>query len=53
MFFVGGGSRIRPLISVRAVRHYVVPRSQMVKHSKDLLEVVGDTERLLARLHIY
>ena len=36
-----------------AVRHYFVPRSQMVNYNKDLLEVVGDTERLLGRLHIY
>jgi hypothetical protein len=28
-------------------------RSQMIKHNKDLLQVVDDTEGLLAKLHIY
>jgi hypothetical protein len=28
-------------------------RSQMIKHNKDLLQVVDDTDGLLAKLHIY
>ena len=31
----------------------VYMRSQMIKHNKDLLQVVDDTEGLLAKLHIY
>ena len=31
----------------------VYMRSQMIKHNKDLLQMVDDTEGLLARLHIY
>jgi 2-polyprenyl-6-methoxyphenol hydroxylase-like FAD-dependent oxidoreductase len=31
----------------------VYMRSQMIKHNKDLLQVVDDTDGLLARLHIY
>jgi 2-polyprenyl-6-methoxyphenol hydroxylase-like FAD-dependent oxidoreductase len=31
----------------------VYMRSQMIKHNKDLLQVVDDTDRLLARLHVY
>ena len=31
----------------------VYMRSQMIKHNKDLLQLVDDTEGLLARLHVY
>jgi hypothetical protein len=31
----------------------VYMRSQMIKHNKDLLQVVDDTEGLPAKLHIY
>jgi 2-polyprenyl-6-methoxyphenol hydroxylase-like FAD-dependent oxidoreductase len=31
----------------------VYMRSQMIKHNKDLLQVVDDTDGLLARLHVY
>ena len=31
----------------------VYMRSQMIKHNKDLLECVDDTEGLLAKLHVY
>jgi 2-polyprenyl-6-methoxyphenol hydroxylase-like FAD-dependent oxidoreductase len=31
----------------------VYMRSKMIKHNKDLLECVGDTDALLAKLHIY
>ncbi|HET9345932.1 MAG TPA: hypothetical protein VFO05_09530, partial [Candidatus Limnocylindrales bacterium] len=31
----------------------VYMRSQMIKHNKDLLETVGDTDALLAKLHVY
>jgi 2-polyprenyl-6-methoxyphenol hydroxylase-like FAD-dependent oxidoreductase len=31
----------------------VYMRSQMIKHNKDLLQLVDDTEGLLAKLHIY
>ncbi|HEX4825779.1 MAG TPA: hypothetical protein VFV19_15870 [Candidatus Polarisedimenticolaceae bacterium] len=31
----------------------VYMRSKMIKHNKDLLECVGDTESLLEKLHIY
>ena len=31
----------------------VYMRSQMIKHNKDLLETVGDTDALLAMLHVY
>jgi hypothetical protein len=28
-------------------------RSQMIKHNKDLLQVVDDIDEVLARLHVY
>jgi hypothetical protein len=31
----------------------VYMRSQMIKHNKDLLQVVDDTDALLAQLHVY
>jgi len=31
----------------------VYTRSQMIKHNKDLLESVGDTDGLLAKLHVF
>ena len=31
----------------------VYMRSQMIKHNKDLLECVDDTDGLLAKLHVY
>ncbi|HET8663047.1 MAG TPA: hypothetical protein VFM08_01920 [Nocardioides sp.] len=31
----------------------VYMRSQMIKHNKDLLQVLDDTDALLARLHVY
>jgi hypothetical protein len=31
----------------------VYMRSQMIKHNKDLLESAGDTDALLAKLHVY
>ncbi len=31
----------------------VYMRTQMIKHNKDLLESVGDTDGLLAKLHVY
>jgi hypothetical protein len=31
----------------------VYMRSQMIKHNKDLLEAVDDTDALLATLHVY
>jgi hypothetical protein len=31
----------------------VYMRSQMIKHNKDLLESVGDTDGLLAKLHVF
>jgi len=31
----------------------VYNRSKMIKHNKDLLGCVGDTDALLAKLHIY
>lgn len=31
----------------------VYMRTQMIKHNKDLLQSVGDTDELLARLHVY
>jgi 2-polyprenyl-6-methoxyphenol hydroxylase-like FAD-dependent oxidoreductase len=31
----------------------VYMRSKMIKHNKDLLQCVGDTDSLLARLHLY
>ena len=31
----------------------VYMRTQMIKHNKDLLETVGDTDALLAKLHIF
>ena len=31
----------------------VYMRSQMIKHNKDLLECVGDTDGLLAKLHVF
>ena len=31
----------------------VYARSQMIKHNKDLLESVGDTDRLLSKLHVF
>ena len=31
----------------------VYMRSKMIKHNKDLLECVGDTQALLEKLHIY
>ena len=31
----------------------VYMRSQMIKHNKDLLQTVDDTDGLLAKLHIY
>jgi hypothetical protein len=31
----------------------VYMRSQMIKHNKDLLQSVGDTDALLAKLHIF
>jgi hypothetical protein len=31
----------------------VYMRSQMIKHNKDLLQVVDDTDGLLSQLHVY
>ena len=31
----------------------VYMRTQMIKHNKDLLESVGDTMGLLAKLHVF
>ena len=31
----------------------VYMRTQMIKHNKDLLETVGDTDELLSKLHVY
>jgi len=31
----------------------VYMRSKMIKHNKDLLQRIGDTDALLERLHIY
>ena len=31
----------------------VYMRTQMIKHNKDLLESVGDTFALLAKLHVF
>jgi len=31
----------------------VYMRTQMIKHNKDLLESVGDTDALLEKLHVF
>jgi hypothetical protein len=31
----------------------VYMRTQMIKHNKDLLEAVDDTDDLLAKLHVF
>ena len=43
--------RYEAFMSQQWLRVYM--RSQMIKHNKDLLESVGDTDGLLAKLHIF
>jgi hypothetical protein len=43
--------RYETFMSQQWLRVYM--RSQMIKHHKDLLESVGDTDGLLAKLHVF
>ncbi len=43
--------RYEAFMSQQWLRVYM--RSQMIKHNKDLLQLVGDTEGLLAKLHVF
>jgi 2-polyprenyl-6-methoxyphenol hydroxylase-like FAD-dependent oxidoreductase len=43
--------RYEAFMSQQWLRVYM--RSQMIKHNKDLLESVGDTDGLLAKLHVF
>lgn len=43
--------RYETFMSQQWLRVYM--RSQMIKHNKDLLESVGDTDGLLAKLHVF